>query len=54
MDRIIGRVLFVDGQRRDVFLDRDGRQYVEDGMNPVYGVWIDVDEPEFTSVVYST
>jgi hypothetical protein len=43
----IDEVLFVDGITRRVYLDVDGRQYVlgDDGQ-PVYGVWIYVDEPE--------
>jgi hypothetical protein len=40
-DPIIGRVRFVDGADRDVYIDPDGRQYVlrYDG-EPVYGVWL--------------
>jgi hypothetical protein len=42
----IGSIPFVDGVTRDVFLDAEGRQYVIDGKDPVYGVWILLDEPE--------
>lgn len=46
----IGDLEFVDGQTRPVFLDDDDRQYVlgDDG-EPVYGVWISLDEPIFVS-----
>jgi hypothetical protein len=44
----IGVVPFVDGITRPVFLDEDGRQYVldEDDGQPIYGVWLLIDEPE--------
>jgi hypothetical protein len=38
--RIIGRRLFTDGVERDVREARDGRQYVEDDGELVYGHWL--------------
>jgi hypothetical protein len=35
-----------DGTRREVYEDPDGRQYVLDGREEVYGVWLLPDEPE--------
>jgi hypothetical protein len=35
-----------DGTRREVYQAPDGRQYVLDGREEVYGVWVLVDEPE--------
>jgi hypothetical protein len=44
--RSLGTVPFTGGVDRKVFLDEDGRQFVVDGNgDPVYGVWILVDEP---------
>ena len=43
----IGSIPFIDGIVHDVFLDADGKQYVFDNDGqPVYGVWIYIDEPE--------
>jgi hypothetical protein len=41
-DRIVGRRLFTDGVERDVFEDRDGRQYIvhEDTGEQIYGQWL--------------
>jgi hypothetical protein len=36
----IGDRDFVDGIRRPVYLDDDGRQYVYDDGQRVYGVWL--------------
>ncbi len=36
----IGTRQFTDGIERDVWLDPDGRQYVLDGKERVYGVWL--------------
>ena len=42
----IAFVPFVDGVRRDVFLDADDRQYVfDDDGQIVYGIWVYIDEP---------
>jgi hypothetical protein len=47
MDQVIGEVLFVDGVTRPVYQQRDGRQYVlGEGRQPVYGVWILLEEDE--------
>jgi hypothetical protein len=41
MDTLIGKARFVDGSRRDVFQQPDGRQYVlDDAGELVHGVWI--------------
>ena len=46
MKRIIGSREFTDGSQREVYEDDDGRQFVlDDEGQPVYGVWIVVDEP---------
>jgi hypothetical protein len=46
----IGVVPFIDGISRPVYLGADGRQYVlDDDGQPVYGVWILIDEPEFVT-----
>jgi len=46
-DRTIGSIPFIDSIVRPVFLDANGRQYVLDNDGDrVYGVWINVDEPE--------
>ena len=43
----IGEVFFVDRVSRPVYLDADGRQYaIDDDGRQVYGVWVDLDEPE--------
>jgi hypothetical protein len=42
---IIGSVRFVDGLERTVYLDDVG-QFVLDGEERVYGVWIYIDEPQ--------
>jgi hypothetical protein len=50
--RVIGERLFVDGLVRRVYLDRDGRQYVEnDEGNKVHGVWILMDEADEPRIV---
>lgn len=43
----IGKRLFIDGAERPVYIDADGRQFVEDEGERVYGRWIvdDADEP---------
>ncbi len=42
----IGTREFVGGIVRDVYEDADGRQFVyDDDEEPVYGVWLLVDEP---------
>lgn len=42
----IGDTLFVDGVRRDVFEDADGRQFVlDENDQPIYDIWIYIDEP---------
>jgi hypothetical protein len=42
---------FTDGAGRDVYEDADGRQYVLDGAQWVYGVWLPpADEPVVVSV----
>jgi hypothetical protein len=48
MDTHVADVDFVDGVRRQVYQDRQGRQYVIDETGePVYGVWfIPPDEPQ--------
>ena len=41
MDRILGEVDFVDGSRRLVYEDSDGRQYVlGEESERVHGVWM--------------
>jgi hypothetical protein len=41
-----GERLFTDGTTRPVFEDPDGRQYVEDDGERVYGTWLPpADEP---------
>ena len=42
--RPIGSVRFIDGSERTVYLDADGRQYVLDGDEAVFGVWILTDD----------
>ncbi len=47
----IGSIPFVDGGTRPVYLDADGRQIVlDDDGQPVYGVWVYVDEPDYVFV----
>jgi hypothetical protein len=41
----IAEIPFTDGTRRAVFEEADGRQYVLDGREKVYRVWVLVDEP---------
>jgi hypothetical protein len=36
---------FVDGVQRAVYQEPDGRQFVLDGVEKVYGVWVLPDEP---------
>ncbi len=44
-DCIIGRRLFTDGATREIYLDaEDGRQYVLDGTEKAYGVWLLTDD----------
>jgi hypothetical protein len=44
---IIGRVRFVRGTERDVYLDRNGRQYVIGYHGElVYGTWVLTEEAE--------
>jgi hypothetical protein len=38
--RQLGDCLFTDGTMRPVFEAPDGRQYVEDDGEPVYGTWL--------------
>jgi hypothetical protein len=46
----IGETPFIDGTIRPVFLVADGRQFVLDADGqPVYGVWVYVDEPVISS-----
>jgi hypothetical protein len=41
LDPIIGYMQFVDGSKRPIFEQVDGRQYVfDDDGKRVYGVWI--------------
>jgi hypothetical protein len=40
MDQIAGHIPFVDSITRPVYQQSDGRQYVRDDGNPVFGVWI--------------
>jgi hypothetical protein len=48
--RQIGFATFIDGVTRPVFLDADGRQSVlDDDGQPIYGVWILIDEPEIVT-----
>jgi len=42
--RTIGERDFTDGTRRPVFLDADGRQFVSDEGQPVFGVWLLTDD----------
>ena len=46
-EKPIGSIPFTDGIARPAFLDAGGRQYIldEEGQ-PVYGVWVYIDEPE--------
>jgi hypothetical protein len=47
MNTPLASIPVMDGATRPVFLDVDGRQYVlDDEGRPVYGVWVDIDEPE--------
>ena len=41
----IAEILFTDGVSRAVYQDADGSQYVLDGREMVYGVWVKPDEP---------
>jgi hypothetical protein len=44
--RAVGRVPLTDGTERDIYEHADGRQYVLDGGERVYGVWLaPPDEP---------
>jgi hypothetical protein len=46
----IAIIPFIDGCMRDVFFDADGRQFVlDDNGEPMYGVWIYIDEPEIVA-----
>ena len=46
----INSIPFIDGITRLVYLDADERQYLlDDKGQPVYGVWIYVDEPEIVT-----
>jgi len=43
----IAYVRFVDGVARAVYLDENGGQFVlDDDGQPIFGVWIYIDEPE--------
>ena len=46
----IGSIPFADGIARPAFLDAGDRQYLldEEGQ-PVYGVWVYIDEPEMVN-----
>jgi hypothetical protein len=45
--RPIDERLFTDGTMRPVFEDAEGRQFVEDGGERVYGIWlVPADEPQ--------
>lgn len=48
-ERYIRKRRFLDGEVRLVFADPDGRQFVVDGDEKVYGAWLvpvdDADEP---------
>jgi hypothetical protein len=46
----IGSIPFADGIARPAFLDAGDRQYLldEEGQ-PVYGVWVYIDEPEIVN-----
>jgi hypothetical protein len=41
----ITAIPFIDGIVREFFLDDDGRQYVLDEGERVYGDWVLLDEP---------
>jgi hypothetical protein len=43
-DPIIGYRLFLDGWRRPVYLAEDGRQYVIDGDETIFGFWVLTDD----------
>ncbi len=43
--RPIAEIPFTDGTHREVYQEPDGRQYVLDGREKVYGVWVLPDEP---------
>jgi hypothetical protein len=46
-DQLIGTILCTDGQRREVFEDFHGKQYIlNDADERVYGLW-NVSESEF-------
>jgi hypothetical protein len=38
-DEIVARVLFTDGTWRNVYEQPNGRQYVIEDAEPVFGVW---------------
>jgi hypothetical protein len=46
-EKPIASIPFTDGIARPAFRDAGGRQYIldEEGQ-PVYGVWVYIDEPE--------
>ncbi len=44
--RLASDVLFTDGVTRAVYEEPDGRQYVLDGLDKVFGLWVLPDEPE--------
>jgi hypothetical protein len=47
----IGLIPFTDGIVRPVFLDAGGRQYILDNEGqPLYGVWVYIDEPEIVNL----
>jgi hypothetical protein len=46
-EKPIGSIPFTDGIARPTFLDAGDRQYIlDDEGQPVYGVWVYIDEPE--------
>jgi hypothetical protein len=47
--RQLGDCLFADGTMRPVFADPDGRQYVEDDGERVYGTWLPPAEEPVTA-----
>ena len=49
-EKPIASIPFTDGIPRPVFRDAGGRQYIldEEGQ-PVYGVWVYIDEPEIVN-----
>ena len=48
----IARIPFTDGVERDVFQDKDRRQFVvDDEGDKVYGCWVLMDDPDEPAIV---